>query len=93
MMLGKAWPVGLRFGLGDTTTPVVTTAVASPIDLYMAGLKYWASPSQAFSALGSTMSSAAFSGTALPATLGLWTPPILLAVVAVGAMSGKRGRR
>jgi len=91
----------MMLGFGDTTTTtapattaVSTTTPPSSIDLYMAGLQLWGTPGTAFSTLGTTISSAssAFTGQALPVSLGLWTPPLLLAAVLIG-MSGKRGRR
>ena len=84
----------MMLGFGQATTGVVAAAPASSLDLYMLGLKAWASPSTAFSALGTTATNpgAALSGSVMPATLGLWTPPLLLAFVAIGAMGGKRRR-
>ena len=81
----------MMLGLGQTTTPA---PAPSSLDLYMAGLKAWGSPTAAFSALGTTVSNAttAFSGPMLPASLGLWTPPLVLAYVAFNAM-GRRRRR
>lgn len=84
----------MMLGIGQTAVAPAPAAPASAMDLYLAGLKAWGSPSLAFSALGNTASnfSTAFSGPVLPATLGLWTPPLVLAVVAISAM-GRKGRR
>ena len=90
----------MKIGLGDaaamTAAPlaVTTTVPLSSVDLYMAGLKVWGNPGAALSALGTTLSNfgAAVSGSVLPATLGLWTPPLALAAVVFSSMSGRRRR-
>ena len=74
--------IGLGTVVGPQTEgPLATLQPMGSLDLYMAGLKVWTSPGAALTALGTTLGNfgQAVSGPVLPATLGLWTPPLILA--------------
>lgn len=75
----------MMYGLGtDTTTPM--PPVAAPAPGFVDGIKLWETPSAAISAVSGVVSNAstAFSGDALPYTLGVLTVPAVLLMVLMG---------